>query len=95
METLVQYLKTNKTEAKDYFFDSIGVNIEDEEQLAYGIKSFQDYGFIDKETNIRDAFTDDISLNKMLCLMSKSKTQKDLEDCISGKSTTNQDQLLN
>ena len=84
MENLVQYLKNNKAKAKNYFFDSIGVDIDDEEKVAYGIRSFQDYDFIEKDMNIQDAFTDDVSFNKMLCLMSKAKTQKDLEDCIFG-----------
>ena len=31
MADLVESLRTNKTKAKEYFFNSIGVDIEDEE----------------------------------------------------------------
>ena len=82
IEALVKNLESDNKKAREYFFNTVGVDADDDEQLTYGILPFQDYGYLSEDATIHQAFTDTESLHKELCVMSKAKTASDLQNCV-------------
>ena len=72
IEALVNSLKSDKSKAREYIFNTIGVDAKDDEQLAYGVQPFRDYGYLKEFATIKEAFTDTVSLHKEFCVMSKA-----------------------
>ena len=81
-ESLVNRLANDLPLAREFIFNTMGVDTTDKSQLEDGLKAYQWTWLIGSGRTTSNSFLQEKDVSKTLCVMSKSKSKADLRKCV-------------
>ena len=85
MASLVSRLSDDLPKAREFIFNKMGTDTTDDEQVKASLYAYKNCRLIGEFRTPANAFLQEADVHKTLCVMSESKTAKELRSCISSK----------